>query len=140
MTDKRIEEIKGRLSKTTPGKWYVNFLDDEHHMNLVAVTTRPDSGKHEALPYDDPDKSIRDSVVAVAQADFEPTKPYVQVDVDEFAWDNPSKGGLWDKDAEFIANAKDDIEYLLLKIDQLEKQLAGAKSASQMLRDTAEGA
>lgn len=121
MDKERIDQIKARLAATTPGKWYVNRLDDCHCMNLVAVTTRPDSGLHEALPYDDPDSSIRESIVATTleQAGFEQVKPHVVVDVDEYDDFDPSKGGRWDQDAEFIANAKDDIEFLLNLLDEL---------------------
>jgi hypothetical protein len=120
-TNQRIQEIKERLKNTTPGKWYVNYLDDSYHMNLVAITTRPDTGKHEAIPYDDSDKSIRNSIVATTlfQAGFEETKPFVSVEVDEFNELIPDKGGRWDDDAEFIANAKDDIEYLLNILEKL---------------------
>jgi len=111
----RIAEIKARLAATTPGQWYVNYLDDDHHMNLVAVTTRPDTGKHEALPDDDEDGGIRDEIVATTleQAGFEQTKPHVMVDVDESDYFNPGKGGRWDEDAKFIAAAKEDIRFLL---------------------------
>ena len=111
----RIAKIKERLAATTPGQWYVNYLDDDHHMNLVAVTTRPDTGKHEALPYRDEDGSIRDAIVATTleQSGFEQTHPHVVVDVDESDYFNPGKGGRWGEDAEFIAAAKDYILFLL---------------------------
>ncbi len=122
--NKRIDQIKARLAKSTPGKWYVSYLDDSHHMNLVAVTTKPVED-HLALPYHDSDKSIRDSIVATTleQADFEPTKPYVKVDVDECDGVDFTKGGRWDEDAEFIAEAKDDIEYLIGEIEKRDKKL-----------------
>lgn len=118
----KLQQIKNRLSATTPGQWYVNYLDDDHSMNLVAVTTRPDTGKHERLPYDDPDCSIRNSIVATTleQAGFNQTKPHVVVDVDEFDYFSRfGKGGKWDEDAEFIANAKEDIRYLLELVETL---------------------
>ena len=119
----RISQIKQRLAAATPGKWHVNYLDDGHHMNLVAVTTRLDSGKHESLPSQDPDGSIRDSIVATTleQAGFEQIKPHVMVDVDESDYFNPGKGGRWDEDAEFIANAKEDIQFLLDMLESLRK-------------------
>ena len=112
---KRIQQIKDRLKKTTPGKWYVNYLDDSYSMNLVAVSTRPDTGRHEELPSEDPTGEIRNSIIATTlyQADFEPTKPFVNFDFDEFNEIETEKGGRWDEDAEFIASAKDDIEFLI---------------------------
>jgi hypothetical protein len=117
----RLSQIKQRLAATTPGQWYVNYLDDGHHMNLVAVTTRPDSGNHESLPSQDPDGSIRDAIVATTleQAGFEQTHPHVTVDVDESDYFNPGKGGRWDEDAQFIANAKDDIQFLIDLVEEL---------------------
>jgi hypothetical protein len=121
MDANRVSQIKRRLAATTPGKWHVNYLDDDHSMNLVAVTTRPDSGKHESLPSQDPDGSIRDSIVATTleQAGFEQTHPHVTVDVDESDYFNPGKGGRWVEDAEFIANAKEDIQFLLDLLESL---------------------
>ena len=52
------------------------------------------------------------------QAGFEQTKPHVVVDVDEFEFDT-DKGGRWDEDAEFIAEAKDDIQWLLDLVQEL---------------------
>jgi hypothetical protein len=105
----RIQQIKARLNQATPGPWYVNFLDDEFHMNLVAVTTRPDSGKHEALPYEDPEKEILNFIVATTLRQSEigrEDKDHKFVEVD---FDNE----LWDEDAEFIANAPSDIQFLI---------------------------
>lgn len=113
----RIKQIKERLSQATPGPWHVNYLDDSYHMNLVAVTTRPDSGKHEALPYDDPGNEIRDSIVATTliQAglgDEEKSPTFVEVDLDDGE-------GRWDEDAEFIAHSRADIEYLLQLVESV---------------------
>jgi hypothetical protein len=125
MDANRLSQIRQRLEAATPGKWYVNYLDDDHSMNLVAVTTRPDSGNHEQLPYEDIDAVIRDSIVATTleQAGFEQTKPHVMVDVDESDYFTPGKGGRWDEDAEFIANAKEDIQFLLDLVEDLTSKL-----------------
>lgn len=117
----RINEIVNRLKATTPGKWHVSEMDDSLFMNCVAITTDPKADGAD-LPYDDPDGTIRDSIVATTliQAGIDHTKPFVVVDVDEFDFDDSSKGGRWNQDAEFIANAKDDIVFLLGVIKALQ--------------------
>lgn len=117
----RINQIKKRLAEATPGPWYANYLDDSFHMNLVAVTTRPDTEMHEALPYDDPDNKIRDSIVATTliQAglgDEEESPNFVEVDLDDGE-------GRWHEDAEFIAHSRSDVEYLLELVEALRANL-----------------
>lgn len=104
----RILEIQQRLSKATPAPWYVNYLDDNHFMNLVAVTTVPDDGLHQTV-----DESIRDTILATTllQGSLPDGKPFVEVGVNSEA--------NWDEDAEFIAHAREDIPYLLNLIQKL---------------------
>jgi hypothetical protein len=126
-TEERLRQIKERVAKATPAPWYVNYLDDSYFMNLRVVTTRPDSGKHEALvSSDDPEtKEIRDSIVAstLLQAHIADGKPFVEVNLenpDDTDTDGYPKYNQWDEDAEFIAHARADIEWLLsLLQDQL---------------------
>ena len=122
---KRIEEIKSRLNNATPAPWYVNFLDDGHFMNLVAVTTKPDNGKHEALINEDTSE-IRGSIVATTllQAEITVGKPFVEVqleDDDDTDSDGYPKYTNWDEDAEFIAHSREDIPWLLARIEELQR-------------------
>lgn len=122
----RIVERKRYLADTTASPWYVSFLDDSFFMNCVAVTTKP-VDYHAVLPLDDEDESIRNSIVATTllQADIGKEDPFVVVDVDEYAYDQPDKGGRWDEDAAFIAFARNDaeqaIEDMELLLSMLEK-------------------
>jgi len=132
-TQERIDSIKARVNSATPAPWYVNFLDDSHFMNLVAVTTIPDSGKHEALLNlpDDTDTEIRDSIIATTliQAEIQDGRPFVEIDlgnpndVDFTGYPNYNK---WDEDAEFIAHAREDIPWLLAKIEELQQRILEA--------------
>lgn len=128
---KRIDEIRSRTRKATAGPWYVNFLDDGHFMNLVAVTTRPDSGEHEAL-VDETTTEIRESIVATTllQAAITNGKPFVQVelhDENDTDFEGYPRYSNWDEDAEFIAHAREDIPWLLARIEELENQLETQK-------------
>lgn len=107
----RINQIKKRLAEATPGPWYAYYLDDPYSMNLFAVTTQPDSGMHPAL-----DDNIRDSIIATTLLqnnldDVGSKHPkFVEVTLDE------DRTG---EDAEFIAHARSDIEYLLQLVEVL---------------------
>jgi hypothetical protein len=120
----RLEKIKERLAKATPAPWYVNYLDDSHFMNVVAVTTRPDSGKHEALLGNSTTEELRNSIVATTllQADIGEGKPFVHARL-ENPYDLDGEGypnyGEWEEDAEFIAHSRDDIPWLVNTLEQL---------------------
>lgn len=134
---KRIKEIKSRLTKATPAPWYVNFLDDSLFMNLVAVTTKPDNGKHEAL-CDETTLEIRESIIATTllQADITEGKPFVEVQLEDD--DDTDSAGYreynnWDEDAEFIAHAREDIPWLLAQIEKLQNRLGTFRFVTTML-------
>ena len=131
-TQERIDSIKARVNNATPAPWYVNFLDDSRFMNLVAVTTIPDSGKHEALldlP-NDTDNEIRNSMIATTliQAEIQGGEPFVEVDLgnpNEINFTGYSEYDNWDEDAEFIAHAREDIPWLLSQIEELQQRILG---------------
>src|SRR5215207_5461724 len=49
MTENDLENLAKLDAAATPGPWHVRFMDDEHSMNSVAVSTRPDTGAHESM-------------------------------------------------------------------------------------------
>ena len=131
-TQKRIDSIKARVNNATPAPWYVNFLDDSRFMNLVAVTTIPDSGKHEALldlP-NDTDNEIRNSIIATTliQAEIQDGRPFVEVNLgnpNDVDFTGYPEYNNWDEDAEFIAHAREDIPWLLSQIEELQQRILG---------------
>jgi hypothetical protein len=44
LSDGELNELDELVAECTPGPWYPRLLDDEHHMQLVAVSTEPDPG------------------------------------------------------------------------------------------------
>ncbi|GAB2862099.1 hypothetical protein GCM10027074_31760 [Streptomyces deserti] len=45
-----LDAIDELCAAATPGPWFVRNLDDEHAMNLVAVSAVPDTGRGERWP------------------------------------------------------------------------------------------
>jgi hypothetical protein len=48
--DAELAEIADLPARATPGPWHVRHLDDEHAMNLVAISTEPDTRLGERWP------------------------------------------------------------------------------------------
>jgi hypothetical protein len=46
---KDLEHLASLEAAASIGPWFVRFLDDEYCMGAVAVSTRPDTLKHEAM-------------------------------------------------------------------------------------------
>jgi hypothetical protein len=75
MREGELEEIEELCSAATPAPWFVRTLDDDSAMNLVAVSTAPDTGTTERWPnFDHRDIiaatwfSIRDTLILVTNA------------------------------------------------------------------------
>jgi len=49
MTQKDLDALASLEAAATPGPWHVRFMDDVHCMSAVAVSTKPDTGKHESM-------------------------------------------------------------------------------------------
>ena len=49
MTMDDLDALTSLDAAATPGPWYVRFLDDDHCMNAVAVSTKPDTRSHESM-------------------------------------------------------------------------------------------
>lgn len=101
LTDGELAAIEGRAAAATPGPWYVRQLDDDHAASLVAVSTVPDTGRAERWP--DFEAS---EIVAATLIQF-PSR-YVDC-ADE----------RWNVNAEFIANAREDVPRLIAEIRRL---------------------
>lgn len=39
VSESKLEEIANRAAAATPGPWFVQDLDDDHAMSLIAVST-----------------------------------------------------------------------------------------------------
>ncbi|WP_327128770.1 hypothetical protein [Streptomyces sp. NBC_01727] len=109
LTDEELAEIEELTEATTPGPWYVRTLDDDWAMNLVAVSTLPDTGRGERWPDFDHRQIVAATLVQQPR--------YVDV-----------ADARWDENAQFIANARQDIPRLIAKI-RLLRQLLEAKTA-----------
>jgi hypothetical protein len=107
---RRNDARKKLKARCSPAPWYVRYLDDDYAANLVAVSTRPDTDRHERWP-----KFNGDEIVAATL--IQTPERYVDV-ADE----------LWDENAEFIAFSRndvveDDIDLLLQEIERLRATL-----------------
>jgi hypothetical protein len=82
---------------------FVRFVDDDHAMNLVAVSTAPDTGLGERWPDFDSGSIVAATLVQQPR--------YADV-----------SDQRWDENAAFIAHARDDIPRLLAEIRRLRSQ------------------
>jgi hypothetical protein len=100
LTDEELATIESRASVATPGPWFVRWLDDESAANLVGVSTKPDTGRHERFPDFDASTMVAMTVVQ------NPLYCFI---------------GDWreEKNAEFIAHAREDIERLIGEVRRL---------------------
>jgi hypothetical protein len=105
MREEELEEIEELCSAATPGPWHVRTLDDDLAMNLVAVSTAPDSGRAERWP----DFDHRDIVAATLVQH----PRYVD-----------SGDERWDENAAFIAMAREAVPRLVAEVRHLRALLA----------------
>jgi hypothetical protein len=105
LTEHELIAIEEIAAAATPGPWYIRYLDDDHAANLVAVSTKPDTGRGERWPdFDEGD------IIAATLIQF-PSR-YVDC-ADE----------RWDENARFIARARQDIPRLVAEIRRLWNEL-----------------
>jgi hypothetical protein len=109
MSNEELEGIEELASAATPGPWFVRAVDDDQAMNLVAVSTRPDTGKGERLPDFEPGEVVAATLVQHPR----------YVDVDD---------GMWDENAAFIAMAREAIPRLLGEVWRLRSLLGQPES------------
>ncbi|WP_150136107.1 hypothetical protein [Streptomyces hyaluromycini] len=102
-----LDEIEEMCAMATPGPWFVRDLDDSYAMNLRAVSTVADTGRHERWPDFDHGELIAATLVQ------EPR--YVDC-ADE----------RWDENAAFIAMAREAVPRLVKEVKRLRQLLAAA--------------
>jgi hypothetical protein len=100
MSDDDISEIEQRVAATTPGPWHLRQLDDENAMNLIAVSTAPDTGLGERWPEFDHGELVAATLVQQPR--------YVDVHDER-----------WDENADFIAHARTDVPRLIAEVRRL---------------------
>ncbi|MBE1584559.1 hypothetical protein ACFPOI_43495 [Nonomuraea angiospora] len=105
LTDEELAAIEDLAEAATPGPWFVRHLDDEAAMNLVAISTVPDTGRGERWPNFDHHEIVAATLIQRPR--------YVDV-ADE----------LWDENAQFVANARQDVPRLIAEIKRLRQLLA----------------
>ena len=104
VSEEELSEIEELCDAATSGPWFVRTLDDDHAMNLVVVSTAPDTGLAERWPSFDHREMVAATLVQHPR--------YVDV-ADE----------RWDENAAFIAMAREMIPRLVMEVRALrEKQ------------------
>lgn len=105
MNEDELTEIEELCSAATPGPWFVRYLDDDHAMNLVAVSTTPDTGRGERWPDFDHREVVAATLVQHPR--------YVD-----------SGDERWDENAAFIAMAREALPLLAKEVRRLRAVLA----------------
>ncbi|WP_031087031.1 hypothetical protein [Streptomyces sp. NRRL WC-3549] len=103
LSDGEVDELDELAQAATPGPWFVRCLDDEHAMNLVVVSTAPDTGLAERWPDFDYGEIVAATLVQ---------RPRYVDAADE----------RWDENAQFIATAREAVPRLVAEIRRLRGQ------------------
>ncbi|MEU3849729.1 hypothetical protein [Streptomyces sp. NPDC029554] len=98
--DLDLDTIEELCAAATPGPWFVRNVDDEHAMNLVAVSTGEGTGRTERWPGFDHRELIVATLVQQPR--------YVDC-ADE----------RWEENAAFIAMARDALPRLVAEVKRL---------------------
>lgn len=104
-TEIDLDIEQARADAATPGPWYPRYLDDDCCMNLVAVSTEPDTGQHEKH-YDVNEGSFIG--VLLAQQGFNANISH--------------DSELWDENATFIARSRTLVPLLIERVRELERE------------------
>ncbi|MEV6112975.1 hypothetical protein AB0L59_10705 [Streptomyces sp. NPDC052109] len=112
LTEEELDELDELAAAATPGPWFVRALDDADAMNLVAVSTVPDSGLGERWPGFDHGEIVAATLVQQPR--------YVDA-ADE----------RWDENAHFIAAARESVPRLVAEIRRLRRQLEATPKHDQ---------
>lgn len=99
-----LDEIEELCAAATPGPWFVRHLDDESAMNLVAISTAPDTGETQRWPDFDYQELIAATLVQHPR--------YVDC-----------ADSRWDENAAFIAMAREAVPRLVREIKRLQRLL-----------------
>ncbi|TRV82105.1 hypothetical protein FKN01_02225 [Streptomyces sp. 130] len=111
LSDGELDELEELAQAATPGPWFVRCLDDEHAMNLIAVSTTPDTGLGDRWPNFDYREIVAATLVQQPR--------YVDA-ADE----------RWDENAQFIATAREAVPCLVAEIRRLRRQLEAGSDQS----------
>ena len=104
LTDELLISIETAAKAATPGPWHIRFLDDDAFMNIIALSTVPDTGRHEAWPKFDSSEIIAATLIQ--------SPAYVDV-ADE----------KWDENAAYIALACNHAAAMAAEIRRLRDEL-----------------
>ncbi|THV30209.1 hypothetical protein [Glycomyces paridis] len=104
MDESLLQEIESCSAAATPGPWFVRFLDDDHAMSLVAVSTVESSSGGERWP------DFSNGEIIAATLVQHPR--YVDVEDER-----------WDENAAFIAMAREAIPRLVAEVRRLRSRL-----------------
>ncbi|MEU8971291.1 hypothetical protein AB0D11_18815 [Streptomyces monashensis] len=110
VSDEELDDLEELVQAATPGPWFVRVLDDDHAMNLVAVSTVPDTGASERSRTFDCQEIVAATLVQQPR--------YVDI-ADE----------RWDENARFIAAARECVPRLIAEIRRLREQMDTAQTA-----------
>ncbi|MGI5248937.1 hypothetical protein [Actinacidiphila glaucinigra] len=108
LSNEELDDLDELAQAATAGPWFVRLLDDDHAMNLVAVSTVPDTGLGERWPRFDHHEIVAATLVQQPR--------YVDI-ADE----------RWDENARFIATARESVPRLINEIRRLREQLDTAR-------------
>ena len=109
LSERDLEVIEQRAGAATPGPWFVRHLDDDYAAGLTAVSTVPDTGRHEGWPRFDGAEIVAATIVQ------NPCAYAVVAD------------GKWDQNADFIAHAREDVPSLVAEIRRLRQLVEGGQ-------------
>ncbi len=101
--DRRLDEVRGRAEKATPGKWFLSYC----HVSSAPVVKEYDRLER-LIPPDAPDSAY----------DHLPETQVANVPASH--GDTPGLQAF--KDGDFIAHARDDIPWLLSLVDELRRR------------------
>ena|SRR5579864_2036375 len=105
-----LRELLDLANSATPRPWFIRELDDRYAASLVAISTKPDTGKGERWPDFDSGEIVAATCVQNPR--------YVSV-ADE----------KWDENARYIVAAATALPALIQEVIRLRKQMVRANSA-----------
>lgn len=106
-----LDEVDELCAAATPGPWFVRLLDDDYAMNLVAVSTAPDTGNGERWPDFNHGEMVAATLVQ---------QPRYVACADE----------RWDENAAFIAMARTAVPRVVAEVRRL-REVVGENGWSQ---------
>ena len=105
LSEEELGMLLNIASVATPRPWFVRQLDDQCAASLVAISTRPDTGKNERWPEFDPGEIVAATIVQ---------NPRYASIADE----------KWDENAEYIVSAAEALPDLIREVLELRARLA----------------